>query len=59
MLRQLLQVMAISAVMTADLFNGLNTHVWTGWIFFAVALGIVLVWAYTVSLPFLSSLGGY
>ncbi|TFK89441.1 phospholipid-translocating P-type ATPase [Polyporus arcularius HHB13444] len=40
-------VMAIAAVMTADLFNGLNTHVWTAWIFFAVALGIVLVWAYT------------
>ncbi|KAH9900868.1 phospholipid-translocating P-type ATPase [Cubamyces lactineus] len=38
---------AISAVMAANLFNGLNTHVWTGWIFFAVALGIVLVWAYT------------
>ena len=35
--------------MAADLFNGLNTHVWTGWIFFAVFLGIVLVWAYTVS----------
>ena len=41
--------MAISAVMTVDLFNGMNTHVWTGWIFFAVALGIVLIWAYTVS----------
>lgn len=41
--------MAIAAVMAADLFNGLNTHVWTGWIFFAVFLGIVLVWAYTVS----------
>ncbi|KAI0647599.1 phospholipid-translocating P-type ATPase [Trametes meyenii] len=39
--------MAIAAVMAANLFNGLNTHVWTGWIFFAVALGIVLVWAYT------------
>ncbi|KAI9069193.1 phospholipid-translocating P-type ATPase [Trametes sanguinea] len=38
---------AIAAVMAANLFNGLNTHVWTGWIFFAVALGIVLVWAYT------------
>ncbi|KAL1937625.1 hypothetical protein VTO73DRAFT_13011 [Trametes versicolor] len=38
---------AISAVMAANLFNGLNTHVWTGWIFFAVALGIVLVWAFT------------
>ncbi|KAI0374619.1 phospholipid-translocating P-type ATPase [Pilatotrama ljubarskyi] len=39
--------MVISAVMAANLFNGLNTHVWTGWIFFAVSLGIVLVWAYT------------
>ncbi|KAI1791774.1 hypothetical protein LXA43DRAFT_888661, partial [Ganoderma leucocontextum] len=39
--------MVIAAVMAADLFNGLNTHVWTGWIFFAVLLGIVLVWAYT------------
>ncbi|KAI0636462.1 phospholipid-translocating P-type ATPase [Trametes polyzona] len=38
---------AVAAVMVANLFNGLNTHVWTGWIFFAVALGIVLVWAYT------------
>ncbi|KZT02376.1 phospholipid-translocating P-type ATPase [Laetiporus sulphureus 93-53] len=40
-------VMAISAVTTANLFNGLNTAAWTGWVFFAVALGIVLVWAYT------------
>ena len=35
--------------MTVDLFNGLNTHVWTGWVFFALALGIVLIWGYTVS----------
>ncbi|EPQ57895.1 phospholipid-translocating P-type ATPase [Gloeophyllum trabeum ATCC 11539] len=40
-------VMAVAAVTTANLFNGLNTGVWTGWVFFAVALGIVLVWAYT------------
>ncbi|KAH9928461.1 phospholipid-translocating P-type ATPase [Epithele typhae] len=39
--------MVIGAVMTACLFNGLNTHVWTAWIFFAVSFGIVLVWAYT------------
>ncbi|KAK7038221.1 phospholipid-transporting ATPase [Favolaschia claudopus] len=39
--------MAISAVITANLFNGLNTNVWTGWVFFAVFLGIVLVWGYT------------
>ena len=49
--------MAIAAVMAADLFNGLNTHVWTGWIFFAVFLGIVLVWAYTVSVELYSTKG--
>ena len=48
----LLQTMAISAVMVASLFNGMNTNVWTGWVFFAVFLGIVLVWIYTVRQPF-------
>lgn len=42
-------VMVIAAVLTANLFNGLNTNVWTGWVFFAVAIGNVLVWIYTVS----------
>ena len=41
--------MAIAAVTAANLFNGLNTYAWTGWVFFAVAVGPVLVWAYTVS----------
>ncbi|KAH9043367.1 phospholipid-translocating P-type ATPase [Lactarius pseudohatsudake] len=39
--------MAISAAMTANLFNGLNTRVWTAWMFFSVSVGIVLIWAYT------------
>ncbi|KAJ7436207.1 phospholipid-translocating ATPase [Mycena latifolia] len=39
--------MVIAAVLSVNLFNGLNTNVWTGWVFFAVLLGIVLVWAYT------------
>ena len=43
------QVMALSAVMSANLFNGLNTTAWTGWVFFAVLIGILLVWLYTVS----------
>ena len=42
--------MAIAAVIAANLFNGLNTRAWTGWVFFAVAVGPVLVLAYTVSL---------
>ncbi|KAF7986654.1 hypothetical protein HWV62_26488 [Athelia sp. TMB] len=39
--------MAIAAVLTANLYNGLNTTAWTGWIWFATFLGIVLVWLYT------------
>lgn len=39
--------MAIAAVLTANLYNGLNTTAWTGWIWFATFLGVVLVWLYT------------
>lgn len=42
-------VMVISAVFVANCFNGLQTNVWTGWVFFAVALGNVLILLYTVS----------
>ncbi|KAF8582656.1 phospholipid-translocating P-type ATPase [Ramaria rubella] len=37
----------IATVMAANAFNGLNTHAWTGWVWFAVSIGIILVWAYT------------
>jgi hypothetical protein len=40
--------MVISAAIVANLFNGLNTRFWTGWMFFSVAIGIILIWAYTV-----------
>ena len=40
--------MALAAVMAADLFVGLNTHAWTGWVFFTTLIGILLVWVYTV-----------
>lgn len=40
--------MVFSAVIVANLFNGLNTNVWTGWVFFAVSIGIILLWLYTV-----------
>lgn len=39
--------MVMATVIVANLFNGLCTNVWTGWVFFAVAIGIVLNWAYT------------
>ncbi len=40
--------MVISAVMVANLFNGLNTRFWTGWVFFAVSVGIVFIWTFSV-----------
>jgi len=39
--------MVISAAIAANLFNGLNTKFWTGWVFFSVFIGIILIWAYT------------
>ncbi len=47
--------MAISAATAANLFNGLNTRVWTGWVFFSIFVGIVLILAYTVCSGSLSS----
>ncbi|KAG6908584.1 hypothetical protein DXG01_004071 [Tephrocybe rancida] len=41
------QTMVFSAVIVANLFNGLNTNVWTGWVFFAVFIGIFLITIYT------------
>ncbi|KAG8955493.1 hypothetical protein FRC03_011207 [Tulasnella sp. 419] len=39
--------MVFAAVLAVNLFNGLNTAAWTGWVWFAVLLGPVLVWGYT------------
>ncbi|KIM33227.1 hypothetical protein M408DRAFT_61361 [Serendipita vermifera MAFF 305830] len=39
--------MVLATVIIVNLFNGLNTAAWTGWVFFAVSLGIVLVWVFT------------
>ncbi|KAF8630439.1 hypothetical protein AX17_005416 [Amanita inopinata Kibby_2008] len=39
--------MVFAAVIAANLFNGLNTNVWTAWVFFSVFIGIVLLWVYT------------
>ncbi|KAJ3576886.1 hypothetical protein NP233_g123 [Leucocoprinus birnbaumii] len=40
-------VMAFGAVFAANFFNGLNTSAWTGWVFFLVFIGDVLIWVYT------------
>lgn len=44
--------MVFSAVFVANLYNGLNTSAWTGWVFFAINIGTLLIWVYTVSLVF-------
>jgi len=40
--------MAIAAVMVANLFSGLNIDAWTGWVYFAVAFGPILIWLFTI-----------
>ncbi|KAF8969603.1 hypothetical protein BDZ97DRAFT_1794193 [Flammula alnicola] len=39
--------MVFAAVLSANFFNGLNTSAWTGWVFFCIFIGDVLVWVYT------------
>lgn len=40
--------MVFASVTVACLYNGLNTNVWTAWVFVAVFIGIVLLWLFTV-----------
>ncbi|GAA5954486.1 hypothetical protein JCM3765_004472 [Sporobolomyces pararoseus] len=40
-------VMAVSAVLTANLYNGLNTRAWNWWVLAGVLIGMVLVVGYT------------
>jgi len=39
--------MVISAVMVVNAFHGLCTSAWTAWVWFAVTIGVILVWIYT------------
>lgn len=41
--------MVFAAVIAVSLFNGLNTNVWTAWVFFAIFIGIIILWLFTVS----------
>ena len=42
--------MVFACVIAANLFNGLNTNVWTIWVFLAVFFGIGLLLVYTVGI---------
>lgn len=48
--------MVISAVMVVNMFHGITTSAWTAWVWFAVSIGIILIWVYTVSSPSLNLL---
>ncbi|WVW78932.1 hypothetical protein I302_100895 [Kwoniella bestiolae CBS 10118] len=39
--------MVIGAVMVANLFTGLNIDSWTGWTYFGILFGPVLIWLFT------------
>jgi phospholipid-translocating ATPase len=40
--------MVFATVIAVSLFNGLNTNVWTAWVFFAVFIGIIILWLFTL-----------
>lgn len=41
--------MALSAALVANIFTGFNSTAWTAWLFFAVFIGIIVQWLFTVS----------
>ncbi|KIO25076.1 hypothetical protein M407DRAFT_25607 [Tulasnella calospora MUT 4182] len=44
----------VATATVVNLVNGLNTAAWTGWVFFSVSIGIILIWAYTAIYPEIS-----
>lgn len=40
--------MALSSVLVANLFTGFSATVWTWWLAFAVAFGLVVQWIFSV-----------
>ncbi|KAF8163678.1 hypothetical protein B0H34DRAFT_649957 [Crassisporium funariophilum] len=40
--------MAISAVLVANIFTGFSATAWTAWVFFAVSIGIIVQWGFTI-----------
>jgi len=39
--------MVIAAVMVVNAFHGICTSAWTAWVWFAVSIGVILIWIYT------------
>jgi len=40
--------MALSGTLVANLYTGFNSTAWTAWLFFAVSIGLIVEWLYTV-----------
>ena len=40
--------MVLISVLVVNACNGLNTSAWTGWVFFAVTIGPLLSWLFTI-----------
>ncbi|KAG6810123.1 hypothetical protein H0H92_013221 [Tricholoma furcatifolium] len=47
-LQEFSTTMAVVAVMIADIYTGFNSFAWSAWIFFAVFVGILVVWLFTI-----------
>jgi len=40
--------MALAGTLVANLYTGFNSTAWTAWLFFAVSIGLIVEWLYTV-----------
>ena len=57
--------MALAGTLVANLYTGFNSNAWTAWLFFAVSIGLIVEWLYTVRpyiflfVPFIWHCSGY
>ncbi|KAG6908762.1 hypothetical protein DXG01_003374 [Tephrocybe rancida] len=47
-LQEFSTTMAVAAVMIANIYTGFSATAWNAWVFFAVFIGIVVVWLFTI-----------
>jgi len=40
--------MALAGTLVANLYSGFNCTAWTAWLFFAVSIGLIVEWLYTI-----------
>jgi phospholipid-translocating ATPase len=48
--------MALAGTIVANFYTGFNSTAWTAWLFFAVSIGLIVEWLYTVSITRFSCL---